>query len=443
MTHLYKEEDQTYGSILPVEKEANSCNDSCSLVLVESIPSDIIFGGNSTNHRSVYQAWLDLLNTASTNVNVASYYWSMTGEDIHVKDPSSKLGENILKEFEGLSSRNVPLFIATSFPSLAKYSKDLKNLKKKGAHIRTVNCSRLTKGVLHSKFWIVDMKHVYIGSANMDWRSLTQVKELGAMIYNCSCLATDLWKIFNAYWYLGGYNATIPVPWPVTYSTTFNQETPLELTLNGNLARVYFSSSPPVFCPKGRTDDLSAIVSIIDDAEKFVCVSVMDYFPTTRFSRTRKYWPAIDNALRRAVFERSVKVQLLVSCWSHTDPSMFLYLQSLYALNDPKANISLEVKIFIIPAVNHTSIPFSRVNHNKYMVTDKVAYIGTSNWSADYFSRTAGVGLIINETSEDNHGKGQTVQGQLTAVFERDWNSKYAVNIEYSEHHQECTLGAR
>lgn len=34
---------------------------------------------------------------------------------------------------------------------------------------------RLTGGVLHSKFWVVDGQHVYVGSANMDWRSLTQV----------------------------------------------------------------------------------------------------------------------------------------------------------------------------------------------------------------------------------------------------------------------------
>lgn len=34
---------------------------------------------------------------------------------------------------------------------------------------------RLTDGVLHTKFWIVDKTHVYLGSANMDWRSLTQV----------------------------------------------------------------------------------------------------------------------------------------------------------------------------------------------------------------------------------------------------------------------------
>lgn len=44
-----------------------------------------------------------------------------------------------------------------------------------GAKVREVNMRRLTSGVLHTKFWVVDKKHIYIGSANMDWRSLTQV----------------------------------------------------------------------------------------------------------------------------------------------------------------------------------------------------------------------------------------------------------------------------
>lgn len=40
---------------------------------------------------------------------------------------------------------------------------------------------QLTRGVLHSKFWIVDGRHVYVGSANMDWRSLTQVSPRAQM----------------------------------------------------------------------------------------------------------------------------------------------------------------------------------------------------------------------------------------------------------------------
>ena len=56
------------------------------------------------------------------------------------------------------------------------------------------------------------------------------------------------------------------------------------------------------------------------------------------------------------------------------------------------------------------------------MVTDSVAYVGTSNWSADYFTGTAGIGYVINETETGN-----TVRAQLQAVFERNWDSNFTV----------------
>ena len=52
--------------------------------------------------------------------------------------------------------------------------------------------------------------HFYVGSANFDWRSLTQVKELGVLAMNCPTLAEDMSKIFEVYWTLGGPNQQIP-----------------------------------------------------------------------------------------------------------------------------------------------------------------------------------------------------------------------------------------
>lgn len=49
-----------------------------------------------------------------------------------------------------------------------------------GAAVRVVDMPQLTGGVLHTKFWLVDGTHLYIGSANMDWRSLTQVSDAAA-----------------------------------------------------------------------------------------------------------------------------------------------------------------------------------------------------------------------------------------------------------------------
>lgn len=134
--------------------------------------------------------------------------------------------------------------------------------------MRKVNFGRLTSGVLHSKFWIVDRKHVFIGSANMDWRAITQVtpniynyrslavnfntlpssftvyfelqvKELGVVIYNCSSLAKDLRKIFQSYWVMGQPNSSLPQPWPAKYDTAINKYHPL-LVKTGNVSSMLY-----------------------------------------------------------------------------------------------------------------------------------------------------------------------------------------------------------
>jgi len=69
------------------------------------------------------------------------------------------------------------------------------------------------------------------------------VKEFGAVIHNCSCLAKDLWKTFSTYWDLGQDNATIPFPWPLNYSTHINKYRPLKVEFNGILTKAYFSVS--------------------------------------------------------------------------------------------------------------------------------------------------------------------------------------------------------
>lgn len=82
---------------------------------------------------------------------------------------------------------------------------------------------------------------------------------------------------------------------------------------------------------------------------------------------------------------------------------------------------------FIVPANKEQSkIPFARVNHNKYMVTDNTAYIGTSNWSGDYFTNTAGIGVVIHDPVFNRNSSEVTIRSQLQQVFERDWNSQYS-----------------
>ncbi|XP_039986330.1 5'-3' exonuclease PLD3 [Xiphias gladius] len=405
--------------------QAESCSDPCKIVLLESIPEGLEFN-SSTTHPSIFQAWLNLLGEARSSLDIASFYWTLTNKDTGTHEPTAHQGETILRKLAELSGK-LSVRIAVNTPQESQPQEDLRLLNDSGAAIRTLNMRELTSGVLHTKFWVVDKKHIYIGSANMDWRSLTQVKELGAVVYNCSCLAADLGKIFEAYWFLGE-SQSIPSPWPTSFSTLYNMDTPLQLPLNNTPSDVYLSSSPPSFCATGRTPDLQSILSVMEDAQSFIYIAVMNYLPTMEFSHPKRYWADIDTQLRRVAYEKRVEVRLLISCWASTQPVMFSFLKSLASVYDPKSKLNIQVRLFVVPASpKQKEIPFARVNHNKYMVTDKIAYIGTSNWSGDYFVSTAGSALVVNQTSSQSPEP--TVQSQLKAVFERDWSSDYSTPL--------------
>lgn len=75
------------------------------------------------------------------------------------------------------TKRGLTVKIAQNAPSQDQPNLDTEELvKKKAAEVRTLNFPQLLGGgVLHTKLWIIDRKHFYVGSANMDWRALTQV----------------------------------------------------------------------------------------------------------------------------------------------------------------------------------------------------------------------------------------------------------------------------
>ncbi|XP_064784413.1 5'-3' exonuclease PLD4-like isoform X6 [Oncorhynchus masou masou] len=302
---------QNYKIFQETNTDQNNISDEQSrIILVESIPLYMKYDDNATFGTPVDKAWRDLLSMATYQVDVASFYWTLTGDDININSSTDLPGKNILEQFGALPSRNVSVRVVTSIPSVLTNSTDLHFLRQKGVQVRKVPFGRLTGGVLHSKFWIVDRKHIFLGSANMDWRSLTQVKELGVVIYNCSRLAEDLHKIFESYWVMGHRNSSIPNPWPSKYDTAINKEHPMLLKTDNVSSKIYITASPPTFCPASRTQDLDSILSVISGAQHYIDVAVMEYFPTTRFIHPPRYWPAIDDALKRAAFERNVKGHL-------------------------------------------------------------------------------------------------------------------------------------
>jgi phospholipase D3/4 len=79
---------------------------------------------------------------------------------------------------------------------------DAMRLYERGAiERRSLNLQRIYRsGIMHSKFIISDEKDFYLGSANLDWRSLNQKLEMGVLVRDCPCLAKELKGVFDLYW---------------------------------------------------------------------------------------------------------------------------------------------------------------------------------------------------------------------------------------------------
>ena len=404
---------------------------TCQLKIVESIPQNLTFPKGSPTHESTFEAWTNILKLARDQVNISAFYMTLNGSDTNTTDQSTKEGESILRSLKSLGGSQVRILIVEEVTSKGKSDTDeLERLKL--AQVQHLNFSIFgDSGILHTKILLVDGKHMYVGSANMDWRSLTQVKELGLLAIDCPTLVQDAAKLFEVYWQLSTPGAKLPLHWDPSLSTQFNMQTPMKVDIGSgsDSPLIFLSSSPRTLCPTGRTRDLYAILDVIRSAEKFIWIAVMDYLPAIEYDGPYRFWPVIDDELKRAAIDRRIDVRVMASNWKHTNKGMSQYLCSLAADNSMPTGTReggwIDVKLFEVPAFTpeQSKIPYARVNHNKYMVTDNRGYIGTSNWSGDYFNGTAGVSATIQQDGKDS------LPQQLRDVFSRDWNSTYAKPI--------------
>ncbi|XP_056228170.1 inactive phospholipase D5 isoform X2 [Seriola aureovittata] len=409
----------------------DNCSRDCGIVLVENIPDDLFLPVTGRTHLPLSAGFHTLLDQAKHSVEVVSPVWDLNSWDLETMPSTAKQGQLLFQRLLNLKSRGVKLKIASSLTNSA----ELKTLAAHNAEVHFVNMTALTRGGLHSSFIIVDRKHIYIGSADMDWRSLSKRKELGVVVYNCSCLALDFHRVFSFYWQLHERDY-IPSIWSKRVTALYGKNDALELQLNASHATAYVSTSPEVLCPKDRTRDVEAIYQVVQSAKTFIFISVTDYLPLVnrRFRGTSvtRYWSPIDEVIREAVVLRGVRVRLLISFWKKTHPLTFNFATSLKSLCMQLHNCSLER--FFSHREQNDDIQHG-LNHNKYMVTDNALYIGNHDWVGSDFAVNAGVGLVVqmNNSLKD---RGATILEHVKAAFERDWRSRYAKSLQGSKDHQ-------
>lgn len=89
-------------------KESNGISPytgDCTITLVESIPKGVKFPAGSVHNPSIYNGWMNLLKFAEEQIDIASFYWTLRGDDTNTSDPSTLQGENVFEEIEAAARR--------------------------------------------------------------------------------------------------------------------------------------------------------------------------------------------------------------------------------------------------------------------------------------------------------------------------------------------------
>ncbi|RWS20192.1 phospholipase D3-like protein, partial [Leptotrombidium deliense] len=145
--------------------------DECTYELVESIPEEVILRPSSPK---IFDTLISLVLNSKETLDIASLYWTLRCEDIDPGQIASYClqGETLLRLLVNAVKRNVKVRIAVNYDKDTNKSVDLIMLEKAGAEVRFVDFNKtIGAGVLHTKFMISDNNSVFVGSANMDWRS--------------------------------------------------------------------------------------------------------------------------------------------------------------------------------------------------------------------------------------------------------------------------------
>ncbi|MSP24205.1 MAG: hypothetical protein EXR75_03375 [Myxococcales bacterium] len=338
--------------------------------------------------------WMAMLERAKREIAIAQFYVS-----------NAKAGgrlEPVLVLLESAARRGVVVRLLVDAKFAEKYPRELERLTKGGLLVRKLDVSLSMGGVHHAKYLVVDGRDGYLGSANFDWRSLQHIHEIGVR-FQSERLGAQLMRVFELDWRSAGNEgsagssrtrelgaegaadgAAEPRLAPAIGIASEAATTRFEPEIIAD-GRVELLLSPKGYLPDERAWDLDRIVLALETAEREVLVQLLTYETTSydgsAFSR-------IDDALR-AAHSRGVRVRLLLSHWQ-TSPKKIAAAQTL-------ARAGIEVQIVRFHEAAEGFIPFARVAHAKYLVVDRrLAWIGTSNFSGDYFFKSRNVSVLVS-----------------------------------------------
>ena len=370
----------------PCATAATPATPSPALELGESRPLETKLG-NPALHEA-RDEWVDMIRGARGTLDIEQFYFShRPGESL----------QPVVDEIGRAAARGVRVRLLLDAGFLKTYPQPAESLARlEYVEVRAVDYRRLTSGVQHAKFMIVDGHDAWIGSQNLDWRAFTQIHELGLRVRH-EALAGAIRSVFASDW------AAADTTKPFVVGLPSGAAWPQRVTqAPGRDVEVWLGASPRATTPAGIPWDRDLIVQRLAEAKREVSIQLLQYGVRQRGGE--------DSTLHRALLSavgRGVKVRLILSDWS------------LGGANEPAmrdlAARGVEVRISRVPDWSGGYIPFARVEHCKYMVVDSEwLWVGTSNWEPSYFINTRNLGLTVHDP---------VLARQADVIFATSWNA--------------------
>ena len=343
--------------------------------------------------RPAEEVWQSLFDHAGQKIDLAAFY--ISGK------PGSRLNKT-LEHLRAAGERGVKIRVlmeekgaGMSAPETIAMLKAIPNLT-----FSQIPFGRLTGGIQHAKYLVVDSKDAWVGSQNLDWRALEHIHETGLLIHD-EKVVQQVQSLFDHDWQLQARLAADQKVIPDNIQ-------PLPFV---DAPGIQLVASPKSWNPAGIPDSEQALTTLLNSARKQVNIMVMDYTPLAYgHGPVRQYYPLIDNAVRAAA-AHGATINLMVADWNLHQPALS-YLKSLAML--PRINI----RYVHIPEASSGPVPYARVLHSKVMTLDgSHSWVGTSNWSGGYLDNSRNLEIVVKDTA---------LTLRLDRLFNQLWQSDYA-----------------
>ncbi|XXG51847.1 hypothetical protein AAC387_Pa03g0322 [Persea americana] len=488
-------------SLLPYAA-AGSSSSSCKAWLVQSIPTDMPDLPLVKGVLSSEDVFRWLAGNSSRNLDIIAQYWQLTAEPGNPKSGDygyskadmerfgSHHGLEVYRSIEDAADRKVDLRILQHSGVYPDYDKESADLAKGRPNVKNVTLLLSDwwgSGIVHAKVWISDGKDIYIGSANNDWKSLTQVKEVGIYLVGCSRIAKVVEVYYNNLWKLAVLNSSSytkmvqdkqwqirrkvpcwshfvkskercrsPLPgyvevhhvagYPIL-SDPYMFRTPIA-TPGANRSTSLHHSSYLSFAPpelsfgKFQADEQGWVDTI--KSVKFmgtVRISTMDWLGQSQYMKQTVYWDSLSSAISEVVFSKHATVKILVAYWAHFIESTDQYLKSLLYSNTlcsssvyNKCAGKVEIKYYRLPGFNLTG-PAKSNGSSTGNIYPGYSRVNHGKYAVSDVRAHIGTSNLIWDYFYTTAGVSfgtynPAIVSQLQEIFEADWNSPYALAVE-------------